>query len=272
MGKEYLDITAEDFVLAKTDDEVFNKIYNANEKLVYFCMQKCANMNIPEDELYNTLVDGLIKSINKFNPDKNASFMTFATYCMINNARALLRDYHRSKDTLIAGDTFSFDTVIADDKGEKNLSEVLTDGSYEEYHDNEIKEEIDTRRLLSFLKPAHRKICELYYEGRTQVEVAEILGHTRPYITKVVAQCLKLMQKLAKTSLDVNSFSRTKMDKNKVATVTGLNSIYEVKYYDEVYDYLYNGLNNLDELKFYGKFTKNPVPFECKKNQLEMEK
>ena len=33
MGKEYLDITAEDFVLAKTDDEVFNKIYKANVNL-----------------------------------------------------------------------------------------------------------------------------------------------------------------------------------------------------------------------------------------------
>ena len=179
MGKEYLDITAEDFVLAKTDDEVFNKIYKANEKLVYFCMQKCANMNIPEDELYNSLVDGLIKAINCYDPNRSMSFAAFAVPCMMNNAKKLRIRCSSSKDVLRRIEQYdSMEKVILNSKDGKDITvkDVVSDQSYEDYCENELKETINTNRLLSFLSDRDSEILKMYFSGTGQVEVAKTIG------------------------------------------------------------------------------------------------
>ena len=49
MGKKYLNITDEDYELAKTDMEVFDKIYKANEGLIGHCYSKCANMIVDKE-------------------------------------------------------------------------------------------------------------------------------------------------------------------------------------------------------------------------------
>lgn len=262
MGKKYLKITAEDFELAKTDDEVFNKIYMANEALVNHCFGKCLNMNVPRDELYNSLVDGLIDAINKYEPSKNVAFGNFAILCMMNRAKMLLRRCKRTKDPLFARESVSLEAGLNEEEDgfQVKIDKAVSDGSFEEYSEDERSEKIDTNRLLSFISGINLEITRLYFAGNSQYVVADIVGLERSTISKKLSRSIMCLRQLSNTSLNVHSYIQRGLSLEEVAQLTNLESIYDVKYYNEVYGYLYDNANNLDRLAKYGEFTNNAVP------------
>ena len=275
MGKEYLDITAEDFALAKTDDEVFNKIYKANEKLVGYCLEKYSGIQVPQDELYNCLVDGLIKAINRYEPSKKVTFGNFAILCMMNMANMFLRKCRATKDVLWrANQCVSMDKEITNSNGSNNatIGDMLSDNSYEEHYEEEIKEKINANRLLSFLSERSALIFKMYFGGVNQAEVAKTMGCKQTTISSIVFANKLALKKLAQTALDVHSYVFKGIEYKDVAKLTDLSNVTEVEYYEAVYQYLYNNVDNIEEVIELGRKLKRVIPTLPENGKLNSDK
>lgn len=263
MGKDYLDITAEDFELAKTDDEVFNKIYQANEKLIDFCLEKCSSIQVPKDELYNILVDGLIKAINRFDCSKNSGFGHFAIFCMMNRVKTFLRQSNRKRDVLWhTTECVSMDKEITGRKGDvgTTIGELLSDNSYEKYQYEEKQDTINTDRLLSFLSERTASIFRMYFGGVTQTELAKTLGIEQSSISSLIYANKLMLRNLATTALNVHSYVFRQLDLKDIASLKNLSSVIQVKYYEAVYQYLYNNANNVEEVIKLGQKARRTIP------------
>ncbi len=188
-------------IKAKSGDiEARNILIEHNLRLVVFLAKKYENTGFDIEDLVSIGSIGLIKGINTYKIDKNIKLATYASRCIANEILMFLRKNKRKKIEISLEETLNFDA----EGNELHLEDILgTDNDVvpkelENCMDKEIlKKEIDT------LEEREKEIMTLRYglnntKEYTQKEVAEMLGISQSYISRIEKKVVKRLQNIMK--------------------------------------------------------------------------
>ena len=166
-----------------------------NLRLVAFIARRYENSGVGIEDLISIGTLGLIKGVNTFRSDKNIKLATYASRCIENEILMYLRKISGRQEV-------SLDEPLNTDwdGNELLLSDVL--GSDEEPVIRELEEaeeKLALHRAVAQLEERERFIIELRFGlgGRremTQNEVAELLGISQSYISRLEKKILKKLR------------------------------------------------------------------------------
>ncbi len=170
-----------------------------NLRLVVYIAKKFDNTGVGVEDLISIGTIGLIKAINTFNPEKNIKLATYASRCIENEILMYLRRSSRQKLEVSIDEPLNVDW----DGNELLLSDIL--GTEEDEVYRGMEEEADRNSLfqaLSCLNERERLIINLRYglengdgNEHTQKEVADLLGISQSYISRLEKKIMKRLRK-----------------------------------------------------------------------------
>ena len=173
------------------------KLIEHNLRLVAHIVKKYKNVGYEQDELISIGSIGLLKAIRSYDIDHGNNFSTYASRCISNEILMLLRS-----DKKRQGDV-SLDAEIATDKDGNSVTvkEVLPACG------ESIEEKTETKMLASsIIGLMHECLTEREYEimsmryglngevVKTQQEVADQLGISRSYISRIEKSCIEILR------------------------------------------------------------------------------
>lgn len=199
----------EAFVLEKLGteqaEEAKSELIEHNLRLVVYIAKKFDNTGVGVEDLISIGTIGLIKAINTFNPVKNIKLATYASRCIENEILMYLRRNSKTRMEVSIDEPLNVDW----DGNELLLSDILGTDEDIIYKDIETEAEITLlKSAMKVLDDRERQIIELRFginsrenKELTQKEVADILGISQSYISrlekKIMVRLRKEMQKLA---------------------------------------------------------------------------
>ena len=168
-----------------------------NLRLVVYIAKRFENTGIGLEDLISLGTIGLIKAINTFNPTKNIKLATYASRCIENEILMYLRKYSNVKTEVSLDEPLNTDW----DGNELLLSDVL--GTEDDAVSRPLEDDADRKMLresIAALNPRERRIIELRFglQGSreyTQKEVAEIMGISQSYISRLEKRTISRLQK-----------------------------------------------------------------------------
>ena len=181
------------------DEEARTLLIEHNLRLVVYIAKKFDNTSVGVEDLISIGTIGLIKAINTFKTDKNIKLATYASRCIENEILMYLRRNNKTKLEVSIDEPLNVDW----DGNELLLSDIL--GTDEDVIYHGIEDEIEKNLLntaISRLAPRERKIVELRYgltsadgEEMTQKEVADLMGISQSYISRLEKKIMKRLKK-----------------------------------------------------------------------------
>ncbi len=191
--------------MAMSKEQAKKQLIEHNLRLVVYLAKKFENTGVCVEDLISIGTIGLIKGINTFNPEKKIKLATYASRCIENEILMYLRRNNRVKLEV------SFDEPLNTDwdGNELLLSDILGTDEDVIYKDLETEVEISLlKKAMLSLNERERQIIELRFgvnrvenKELTQKEVADILGISQSYISrlekKIMARLKKEIQKMA---------------------------------------------------------------------------
>ena len=182
--------------LRHDDGTVRSVLIERNLRLVVFIARKFENPGVGMEDLISIGTIGLIKAVNTFDPDKKIKLATYASRCIENEVLMYLRHNSRLKYEVSLDEPLRTDW----DGNELLLSDVL--GTESDLVSRGIEEDTEKQLLLSALShltPREQRIMKLRFGlggGRemTQKEVADVLGISQSYISRLEKRILSQLQ------------------------------------------------------------------------------
>ncbi len=201
MLPEPLSKEMEDYYVEKMqrgDLDAKDKLIEHNLRLVVFLAKKYENTGVDLEDLVSIGTIGLIKGIQTFQNGKNIKLATYASRCIDNEILMHLRKNKKTKTEVSIDASLSFDG----EGNELHLEDVL--GTEPDIVTKSIEEENDKKVMLEEvmkLKPRDRDIIVLRYgllgnDELTQKEVAEKLGISQSYISRIEKKVIKRLRTL----------------------------------------------------------------------------
>jgi RNA polymerase sporulation-specific sigma factor len=140
---------------------------------------------------------GLIKAVNTFNPAKKIKLATYASRCVENEILMFLRRNNKLRSEVSFDEPLNIDW----DGNELLLSDVL--GTESDLISRPVEEDVERKLLhqaLQKLSPREKLIMELRFGLRnepekTQKEVADLLGISQSYISRLEKRILKRLRR-----------------------------------------------------------------------------
>ena len=176
--------------------EARNSLIEHNLRLVVYVAKRYETDTFNLEDLVSIGTLGLIKAINTFKPDKNIKLATYASRCIENEILMYLRKKSRMRIEVSLDEPLSQD----DEGNELLLSDVLSNDVYE-VNETLLEQEKQEKliRALTFLKDREKEILELRFglngkEEFTQKEVADMLGISQSYISRLEKKILKKLK------------------------------------------------------------------------------
>ncbi len=184
------------------DEKAKDTLIEHNLRLVVFLAKKYENTGVDLEDLVSIGTIGLIKGINTFSSDKNIKLATYASRCIDNEILMYLRKNKKIKTEISIDASLSLDG----EGNELHLEDVL--GTDPDIVTKGIEEESERKLMLSEvqrLKPRDRDIIILRYglmghDELTQKEVAEKLGISQSYISRIEKKVIKRLKLLVNTN------------------------------------------------------------------------
>ncbi|KAB3538638.1 RNA polymerase sporulation sigma factor SigE [Alkaliphilus pronyensis] len=190
----------ESFLISKLKDDestVRTILIERNLRLVVYIARKFENTGVGVEDLISIGTIGLIKAVNTFNPDKNIKLATYASRCIENEILMYLRRNNKIRMEVSFDEPLNIDW----DGNELLLSDIL--GTDNDIIYKFLEEEVDKELLkiaLDRLTKREKKIMELRFglftgKERTQKEVADILGISQSYISRLEKRIIVRLKK-----------------------------------------------------------------------------
>ncbi len=178
------------------DMDAKDKLIEHNLRLVVFLAKKYENTGVDLEDLVSIGTIGLIKGIQTFQSGKNIKLATYASRCIDNEILMHLRKNKKVKTEVSIDASLSLDG----EGNELHLEDVL--GTDPDLVSKEIEKENDKKIMLEEvmkLKPRDRDIIVLRYgllgnDELTQKEVAEKLGISQSYISRIEKKVIKRLR------------------------------------------------------------------------------
>ena len=177
-----------------------DKLIEHNLRLVVFLAKKYENTKIDLEDLVSIGTIGLIKGVNTFQNDKNIKLATYASRCIDNEILMYLRKTKKKRTEVSFEDSLSFDS----EGNELHLEDVL--GTDNNIVTKPIEDELDKKLMykeVSKLGKRDKEIIELRYglngkKEMTQKEVANMLGISQSYISRIEKKVIKKLSSIIK--------------------------------------------------------------------------
>ena len=196
-----LDTIEEEKLLQKLmldDKEARQILVERNLRLVVYIAKKFENTGIDFEDLISIGTIGLMKAVNTFNSDKKIKLATYASRCIENEILMQLRRNTKIKNEVSIDEPLNKDG----DGNELLLSDIL--GTDNDVTSRAIENEVDMSLLkvaISKLDSREKYIMKLRFgiEGggkeKTQKEVADMLGISQSYISRLEKKIMNKMKK-----------------------------------------------------------------------------
>ena len=193
----------EAFVLEKfgtsQEEEAKTLLIEHNLRLVVYIAQKFDNTGVGVEDLISIGTIGLIKAINTFDPIKNIKLATYASRCIENEILMYLRRNSKTKMEVSIDEPLNVDW----DGNELLLSDIL--GTDEDVISRHLEDEVEISLLtkaINKLSPREQTIIRLRFglgredhREKTQKEVADFLGISQSYISRLEKRIMKRLKK-----------------------------------------------------------------------------
>ena len=182
------------------DIEARNKLIEHNLRLVVFLAKKFDTTNYDLEDLVSIGTIGLIKGVKTYKPDKNIKLATYASRCIENEILMFLRKNKRRNSEVSFEDSINYDG----EGNELHLEDVL--GTEPDIVSKEYEDKIDKLLLISEIEKLNdrdREIIKMRYgllgsEEYTQKEVADMLGISQSYISRIEKKTIRKLKNLMK--------------------------------------------------------------------------
>ena len=198
-----LEVEKENAVIGDLGTEYENEaksiLIEHNLRLVVYIAKKFDNTGVGVEDLISIGTIGLIKSINTFNPAKNIKLATYASRCIENEILMYLRRNNKTKLEVSIDEPLNVDW----DGKELLLSDIL--GTDEDVIYRDLENEVERKLLLKAidkLTEREKTIINLRFglsspdeKELTQKEVADLLGISQSYISRLEKKIMKRLKK-----------------------------------------------------------------------------
>ncbi|QKG84761.1 RNA polymerase sporulation sigma factor SigE [Kroppenstedtia pulmonis] len=179
------------------DAAVRAMLIERNLRLVVYIARKFENTGINIEDLVSIGTIGLIKAVNTFDPSKKIKLATYASRCIENEILMFLRRTNKIRSEVSFDEPLNMDW----DGNELLLSDVM--GTENDIICRNIEEQVDRKILkaaLMKLSDRERRIMELRFglnggEEKTQKDVADLLGISQSYISRLEKRIIKRLRK-----------------------------------------------------------------------------
>lgn len=183
--------------LASGEESIRSILIERNLRLVVYIARKFENTGVGVEDLISVGTIGLIKAVNTFNPEKNIKLATYASRCIENEILMYLRRNSKIKAEISFYEPLNIDW----DGNELLLSDIL--GTENDIVYNLIEDEVDRELLMvamENLSEREKEIVKLRFglygtKEKTQKEVADMLGISQSYISRLEKKIIKRLQK-----------------------------------------------------------------------------
>ena len=170
-----------------------------NLRLVVYIAKKFDNTGVGVEDLISIGTIGLIKAINTFKPNKNIKLATYASRCIENEILMYLRRTSKTRMEVSFDEPLNVDW----DGNELLLSDILGTDEDVIYKDMETQVEYTLlQRAIEKLSDRERMIIQLRFglntsdgEEKTQKEVADLLGISQSYISRLEKRIISRLKK-----------------------------------------------------------------------------
>lgn len=183
--------------LPKGDETARSLLIERNLRLVVYIARKFENTGINIEDLISIGTIGLIKAVNTFNPEKKIKLATYASRCIENEILMHLRRNNKNRSEVSFDEPLNIDW----DGNELLLSDVL--GTDENIITKDLEATVDRHLLMKALHQLNdreKQIMELRFgldggEEKTQKDVADMLGISQSYISRLEKRIIKRLRK-----------------------------------------------------------------------------
>ena len=183
--------------LSNGEEEIRQTLVERNLRLVVYIAKKFENTGVGIEDLISIGTIGLMKAINTFNTDKKIKLAIYASRCIENEILMYLRRSNRLKGEISIDEPLNQDG----DGNELLLSDIL--GTDSDITSRRIEDEVDKtllRASIQKLSNRERNIMELRFgfisgNEKTQKEVADMLGISQSYISRLEKKIINKMKK-----------------------------------------------------------------------------
>lgn len=193
----------EAYVISKLDTDQHQEakaiLIEHNLRLVVYIAKKFDNTGVGVEDLISIGTIGLIKAINTFNPVKNIKLATYASRCIENEILMYLRRNSKTRMEVSIDEPLNVDW----DGNELLLSDIL--GTEEDTIYKDLEQEAERKILikaLNLLSARERSIIQMRFgigtvdgEEKTQKEVADLLGISQSYISRLEKKIMVRLRK-----------------------------------------------------------------------------
>ncbi len=192
-----LSINEESELVGKDDKQSRDMLIVHNLRLVVYIARKFDSANTNIEDLISIGTIGLIKAVNTFCPERNIKLATYASRCIENEILMFLRKSSTWRHEISIDEPLNIDW----DGNELLLSDVL--GSDGDEIGRGVEQEDEKRLLNNFVKGLtvrEKQIMEMRfgmngYEEYTQKEVADTLGISQSYISRLEKRIISKLKK-----------------------------------------------------------------------------
>lgn len=184
-------------LLAEGDEQARATLIERNLRLVVYIARKFENTGINIEDLISIGTIGLIKAVNTFDIERKIKLATYASRCIENEILMYLRRTSRMRQEVSFDEPLNVDW----DGNELLLSDVL--GTDPDLITKRLESDVDKdllKRALAELNEREQKIMKLRFglqnrKRKTQKDVADLLGISQSYISRLEKKIIKQLQK-----------------------------------------------------------------------------
>ncbi len=179
------------------DDSVREKLITHNLRLVVYIARKFENTGVGTEDLVSIGTIGLIKAVKTFSPARNIKLATYASRCIENEILMFLRKTSTLKNEVSIDEPLNVDW----DGNELLLSDVL--GSEPDIVNQNLELEDEKNLLIKTVNSLDERERTIMYmrfglggeKEYTQKEVADILGISQSYISRLEKRIIHRLKK-----------------------------------------------------------------------------
>lgn len=186
-------------LIEDNDTAAKSMLIEHNLRLVVYIAKKFDNTGVGVEDLISIGTIGLIKGINTFKPDKKIKLATYASRCIENEILMYLRKNNKTKLEVSIDEPLNVDW----DGNELLLSDIL--GTDDDVISKGIESEVEKKLLYKAIEKLNNRekvIVEMRYglnnkqgEEMTQKEVADSLGISQSYISRLEKKIIKRLKR-----------------------------------------------------------------------------
>lgn len=190
------------YLLLSNDGDLLarDKLIEHNLRLVVFLAKKYENTKVDLEDLVSIGTIGLIKGIKTYTMGKNIKLATYVSRCIDNEILMYLRKNKKIKTEISFDESLSYDA----DGNELHLEDIL--GTDKDIVTRDLEDNIDRKVVMDEIDKLNvrdREIMILRYglvtgEEKTQKEVAEMLGISQSYISRIEKKVIKRIKNVIK--------------------------------------------------------------------------